>query len=253
MYNLIRLKINLRNVLGTLARHLKYPLQQNDLFEEAENRKSKQKTQIRMIMKKITLLVAGILLVGSVANASEVINKSGEERRMGYSFDEPISFTERDIEFFVFPNGEFDFNTRPEDTQGDYFYKTAGKRGTATTAGRPVNYGVRIEHDSFGRVRRIGNTFINYDSRDRVSRIGTVYMKYNREGLIQIGGMKIVYNRRGDIVDTIGNVKGRGNYGYTNNYYYNDNNYTASNNNDDYYYYKADGTKAKIEDDKVRK
>jgi hypothetical protein len=39
------------------------------LFEEAENRKSKQKTQIRMIMKKITLLVASILLVGNVANA----------------------------------------------------------------------------------------------------------------------------------------------------------------------------------------
>lgn len=224
------------------------------LFEEAENRKSKQKTQIRMIMKKITLLVAGILLVGSAANASAIINKTDEERRMGYSFDEPISFTERDIEFFVFPNGEFDFNTRPEDSQGEYYYKTAGKRGTVTTARRPVNYGVRIEHDGFGRVRRIGNTFINYDSRDRVSRIGTVYMKYNRTGLIQIGGMQIVYNRRGDIVDTIGNVKGRSNYGYTYNYYHNDNTYTASNNNDDdYYYYKADGTKAKIEDDKVRK
>src|SRR6218665_3614266 len=139
------------------------------LFEEAENRKSKQKTQITMIMKKITLLVASILLVGSVANASDVI-KTDEERRMRYSFDEPISFTERDIEFFVFPNGEFDFNTRPEDSQGDYFYKTAGRRGTVTAERRPVNYGVRIEHDSFGRVRRISNTFINYDSRDRVSR-----------------------------------------------------------------------------------
>lgn len=226
-----------------------------NLFEEAENRKSKQKTQISMIMKKITLLVASILLVGSVANASAINNKSDEERMTGYSFDEPISFTERDIEFFVFPSGEFDFNTRPEDNQGDYFYKTAGKRGTATTARGPVNYGVRIEHDSFGRVRRIGNTFINYDNRDRVSRIGTVYMKYNRAGLTQIGGMKIVYNRRGDIVDTIGNVKGRGNYyGYTNNYYYSDNTYTASNNTDDnYYYYKADGTKAKVEDNKVRK
>ena len=225
------------------------PYNKMNLFEEAENRKSKQKTQIWMIMKKITLLVASILLVGSVANASEIIKKSDEEKRMRYSFDEPISFTERDIEFFVFPNGEFDFNTRPEDSQGDYFYKTAGKRGTVTTTKRPTNYGVRIEHDSFGRVRRIGNTFINYDNRDRVSRIGTVYMKYNRTALTQIGGMQIVYNRRGDIVDTIGSVKGRSNYGYT----YNDNHYTTSNNNDNDYYYKADGTKAKIEDDKDRK
>ena len=158
-------------------------------------------------MKKITLLVASILLVGSVANASEIIKNSGEEKRNSYSFDEPISFTERGIEFFVFPNGDFDFNTRPDDSQGDYFYKTAGKRGTVTTEKRNGNYGVRIEQDSYGRVRRVGNTFINYDSRDRVSRIGTVYMKYNRTALAQIGGMRIVYNRRGEIVDTLETLK----------------------------------------------
>ena len=203
-----------------------------------------------MIMKKITLLVASILLVGSVANASEIIKKTGEERTT-FSFDEPISFTERGIEFFVFPNGEFDFNTRPDDSQGDYFYKTAGKRGDSQERG-PMNYGTRIEHDSFGRVRRIGNTFINYDSRDRVNRIGSVYMRYNRTALTQIGGMRIVYNRRGEIVDTVGNIKSFSGYVYNyNNHYNDDDNYTASNNNDsDYYYYKVDGTKAKIEDRK---
>jgi hypothetical protein len=207
-----------------------------------------------MIMKKITLLVASILLVGSAANASE-IKRSGEEKRTRFSFDEPISFIERGIEFFVFPNGEFDFNTRPEDSQGDYFYKGAGKRGITVQARRPINYGTRIEHDSFGRVRRVGNTFINYDNRDRVSRIGTVYLKYNRIALAQIGGMRFVYNRRGEIVDTVGRIKGYSNSGYAYNYsnYYDDN-YTASNyNNNDYYYYKADSTKTKVEDDKERK
>ena len=210
-----------------------------------------------MIMKKITLLVASILLVGSVANASE-IKKSGEEKRTRFSFDEPISFMERGIEFFVFPNGEFDFNTRPDDSEGDYFYKTAGKRGNGQEK-RPTNYGTRIEHDSFGRVRRIGNTFINYDNRDRISRIGSIYMKYNRFALAQVGGMRIVYNRRGEIVDTVGRIKGYSNSGYVynnDNHYNDDNYYTASNHNDnnsDNYYYKADGTKAKGEDDKERK
>ena len=201
-------------------------------------------------MKKITLLVATVLLVGNVAKASEVIKASDEEKRTRYSFDEPISFMERGVEFFVFPNGDFDFNTRPQDSQGDYFYRTAGKRGnSAVAARRPINYGTRIEHDSFGRVRRVGNTFINYDSRDRVSRIGTVYMRYNRMALTQIGGMRIIYNRRGDIVDTIGSVKGWRNDAYvyqSNTYHYND--YSSNYDDDDYYYYKADGTKAKIED-----
>ncbi|MGC4039468.1 MAG: hypothetical protein QM710_01365 [Flavobacterium sp.] len=202
-------------------------------------------------MKTITLLVASILLVGNAVNAQGLIKNSGEERRMGYSFDEPISFTERGIEFYVFPNGDFDFNTRPNDSQGDYYYKTAGKRVAATQSRNAGNYGVRIEQDSFGRVRRVGNTFINYDNRDRVSRIGTVYMKYNRTALAQIGGMRIVYNRRGEIVDTVGNIKGYSNSGYAYNYDDYNTNYSASNYNDnEYYYYKADGTKAKIEDNK---
>ena len=202
-------------------------------------------------MKKITLLVATVLLVGNVVNATEVNNTFGEERRARYSFDEPISFVERGIEFFVFPNGDFDFNTRPQDSQGGYFYKTAGKRGADATARGTFNYGVRIEHDSFGRVRRVGNTFINYDSRDRVSRIGSVYMRYNRFGLTQIGGMKINYSNRGQIVSMYGNIKGTRNQGFVYTSYSSNNDYASNYPVDnDYYYYRTDGTKAKIEDKK---
>ena len=79
-------------------------------------------------MKKITLLVASIFLVGSMANASENPVFSTNTTIARFNFDEPIAFTERGIGFYVFPNGEFDFNTRPQDSEGDYYYKTAGKR-----------------------------------------------------------------------------------------------------------------------------
>jgi hypothetical protein len=209
-------------------------------------------------MKKITLLVASILLTGNVAKASE-LNFTDENTRTRFSFEEPIQFNERGIEFFVFPNGDFDFNTRSEDSQGDYFFKGAGKRGNdkVTNRGEAVNYGTLIEFDSFGRVRRVGNTFINYDSRDRVNRIGSVYMRYNRFALTQVGGLQIVYNRFGEIIDMIGCVKGRRNSGFINTHYgpttYNNDyayNTNYEYNSNDYYYYKADGTRAKIEDDK---
>ncbi|WP_300568259.1 hypothetical protein [Flavobacterium sp.] len=212
-------------------------------------------------MKKITLLVASFFLVGSMAVASENPVFSDNTTIARHGFEEPISFTERGIEFFVFPNGEFDFNTRPDDSQGGYVYKTAGRRSTVIVERGPVNYGVRIEHDSFGRVRRVGNTFINYDYTDRVSRIGTVYMKYNSFALSQVGGLRIIYNRRGQIIDIVGNVKGyyagynnnHGN-GHGNGHPYNGNSGNdngSTYNEDDYYYYKADGTKAKIEEDLV--
>jgi hypothetical protein len=204
-----------------------------------------------MIMKKITLLVAGILLLGNVVKASEIIITTGVDYGMRHNFDEPISFVERGIEFFVFPNGDFDFNTRPQDSHGDYFYRKGGGRNTSRQVRGNINYGTLIEHDGFGRVRRVGNTFINYDHRDRVSRIGSVYMRYNRFALAQIGGMQIIYNHRGEIVDTVGSVKGWRNQGFV----YNNNcnteysssyssNYTADNN---YYYYRLDGTKAKMQ------
>jgi hypothetical protein len=202
-------------------------------------------------MKTITLLVASIFMMANAATANEVTRFT--LNTTNFSFEEPISFIERGIEFFVFPNGDFDFNTRPHDSQGDFYYRTAGRKATGNSASRrAVNYGVRIEHDSFGRVRRVGNTFINYDYNDRVYRIGSVYMRYNRFTLSQIGGLKIIYNRRGEIVNTIGSVKRWYNTGYTN---YRDNttvdtNCNSTNNTNDYYYYRQDGTRAKVEERK---
>lgn len=199
-------------------------------------------------MRTITLLVASIMLTASVANAQEK-RSYNHTTTASCNFDEPISFTERGIEFFVFANGDFDFNTRPNDSQGDYHYRLAGKRTADVNRRNPVNYGVLVEHDSFGRVRRVGNTFINYDSQDRVNRIGTVYMRYNRFALTQVGGLRIVYNRRGEIIDMIGQVKRNSGFIYNNNAtattYGNGN----SGNGNGYYYYRTDGTKALVEDD----
>lgn len=200
-------------------------------------------------MKKITLLVAAVLLVTNAVKASE-LNFTDDQDRTRFSFEEPISFEERGIEFFVFPNGDFDFNTRPDDSHGDYFFRGAGKKGSdkavANRGGRPVNYGTLIEHDSFGRVRRVGNTFINYDSRDRVSRIGTVYMRYNRFALAQIGGMHITYNHFGEITNIWGQVK-RGNSGFINHH----SNYSyAYNNGSGNYFYRGQAAR---EEDKNRR
>ena len=208
-------------------------------------------------MKKITLLVAANLLIGSLAFASATERDTDTERRnrtlVHFMDAEPIVFMERDIEFFVFLNGDFDFNTRPQDSQSDFYYKRgATARGTSAFG----NYGVRIEHDSFGRVRRIGNVFINYDSQNRVNRIGTVYMRYNRFALSQIGGMELRYNRDGFLIDTFGDVKRKfRSYEYASNTYYGNAVYYKNNSgyayqDDAYYYYRTDGTKAAIKDKK---
>lgn len=200
-------------------------------------------------MKKITLLVASILLVGSVANASAIINYSGEQTRTGFSLDEPIEFMERGIRFYIFSNGEFDFNTE-QSTGGTVVYR----HGINTTSGAPGRNtfttndgGIRIEHDGQGRVRRIGNVFVNYDSANRIKRIGSVYMTYNRIALTQVGGLRITYNRRGEMIGQYGSVKGyRSNYtAYETDY--NTNSVAENQNEDSHYYYRQNGTKSKTE------
>lgn len=164
-------------------------------------------------MKKITFLVASILLMGGgVANATERNNLSSE-RRVAVDFRnaEPIIFTEGGIEFFVFADGQFDFNTRSL-ARGNYFKPNKrgnGNKNYGTAASfRRDNYGVKVEYDRRGNVTRIGNVSINFDSNDRIRRIGSVQMFYNRFALEQVGGLEIIYNRRGQVVDTYGSVKG---------------------------------------------
>ena len=216
-------------------------------------------------MKKITLLVvASILLVGNMALASENPVFSDNTNRRGYYIDyrdaEPIIFRERGIEFMLFPNGEFDFNTRPSGPRYavNGTNRAPGTRGYYGTSER----GIRVEHDTFGRVRRVGNVYINYDAFGRVKRIGTIYMSYNSFAVTRVGNMRIMYDRRGRIIDVYGfinhansgyfyNPKGAyysdGNSGYDH-----DNDYGDNDNDDEYYYYKKDGSKAKMSDEDVK-
>jgi len=214
-------------------------------------------------MKKITLLVvASFILVGSMAYASENPVFSDNTDRRGYYIDyrdaEPIIFKERGIEFMLFPNGEFDFNTRP-----------AVRPRVNGTSGAPRGMyygtserGIRVEHDNFGRVRRVGNVYINYDAYGRVKRIGTIYMSYNSFALTKVGNMRIVYDRRGRIVDVYGFINhanggyfynpgtnysgGNGGYGYGDDY---NDDYESD---DEFYYYRKDGSKAKMSEEDIK-
>lgn len=201
-------------------------------------------------MKKITLLVASIFLFGSaVANATD---RNDRRSPVDFRNADPIVFMERGVEFFIFPDGQFDFNTRP--SNGDVYYKSGRRNGENRSYGtrenfQKRNYGVKVEHDNRGRVRRVGNVMINYDANDRIKRVGSVYMAYNRYALTQVGGLQIIYNRRGQIVDMVGAVNGGRAYQYSQNNH-NDNNHDYGNNqnsnNQDDTYYRTNVAKPKV-------
>ena len=134
-------------------------------------------------MKKLVLLFTGLLMGLTTVSAAETTTATQgiDFNNSRYRFAEPIVFIERGVEFLIFPDGSFDFNTEIGNTVSETYYRTSRtRRGSInTTYGAPgtvsrVHYstprarGVIITHDSNGNVRRIGNVFINYDRQGRI-------------------------------------------------------------------------------------
>lgn len=222
-------------------------------------------------MKKVTLIIAAMLIGLASATAAEITSAlDGKDLRITkrYRYTQPILFVERGVEFLIFPNGEFDFNTEIVNgpfTDDNYYRQNNSRRSSVNvTFGAPGtrarytrNRGTLILHDRYGKVRRIGNVFINYDSRGRVKRIGSVYMKYRHNKLKQVGGLRIQYNRWGDMVGLHGYVKPHsqdcgicGISGCTMDHFgegHHDDWFDDDFNDfdDDYYYYRQNGKKKK--------
>lgn len=173
-------------------------------------------------MKKLLLLIT-VMLMGLTTVNGQKIRKGEDFKSDRYRFAEPISFVERGVEFLIFPDGSFDFNTNIEDS---YYHANAYNRAKNSREssvnvafGAPggigsVNFatrrdrGVIITHGSDGKVRRIDNVFINYDRIGRITRAGSVNMSYQRGNgrLRQVGGLIVNYNHWGEIVQVSGYI-----------------------------------------------
>jgi hypothetical protein len=174
-------------------------------------------------MKTFVLLITGMLMSLAAVNASEIHsdkNKNHLDNTKPYRYAEPIMFVERGVEFLIFPNGTFDYNTiAKRDTQNNTCYKYGNSRRSSvnrshSTSSRYLNYsnensrGISIIRDRSGKVRSIGHVYINYDRSGKITRAGSIFMNYSRGHgtLNKVGGLSINYNHWGEIVNTHGRV-----------------------------------------------
>ncbi len=215
-------------------------------------------------MKKLVLLFTGLLMGLTPVTATGTLSTTQLDDHVTltkrYHHAQPVLFVERGIEFIIFPNGDFDFNTVSDAYgyndygQDDMYYRnTNSRRGSvAVQVSAPGttsrhNYrprGVQIIHDRYGNVRRVGHVFINYDYYGRVKRIGSVYIRYNRNRLVQVGGMRLKYNKHGKLIKKYGHVNRHWNHNWNhNNFGWNNDN--GWNDDNDNYYYKKNGKTVK--------
>ncbi|PQJ19711.1 hypothetical protein BSU00_12165 [Tenacibaculum sp. SG-28] len=193
---------------------------------------------------KVLFLVVALSVFATSANS---VNNEYANTTATYRNSNAITFVERGIKFYVFTNGNFDFNSRYRNNKYDAYNerRTNGNRG------------IRIVRDYNGKIRRVGNVFINYDYRGNVTRIGNIFMRYRRGKLVRIGNMNVRYDRWGDFYCN-GNIRNNnpfGNpfytdinlhfgpvYNYDNSLFYSNDftrKYRKYREDKDYYYYKS--------------
>lgn len=228
------------------------------------------------MMKKITLLIGLSLLVSTITveanNTNKPTSKFGSFNRY---HQRPVTFKERNILFYVYLNGDFDFDLNAYANtyygSSDYFYKGNRKQNSRKKYTPKKRYGNEhyrhhnyISYDYYGRVKRIGNTFIHYDYYGRVIAINNIIISYRQNRLSRVGNLRIVIDRSGHI-RFLGSVKPRRHHyyhSYYNNYFYDDyvyeynddffdnddfeNDYDLFDEDADFYYYRSKNKQQKI-------
>ena len=200
-------------------------------------------------MKKGLLLFLGMLMMVSTVEASDGVKTNSKKDYYNRYRVKPIQFFEKGIKFYVYPDGEFDFNTNTR--RGRYATHYVYRNGRRYKKRIP-NSRVRISRNFDGSIRRIGNTYISYNRHGKVSRIGSIFIDYRRRKMTRVGGLRIKYDHYGN-VRYFGQVKHRYNhfrtdrfiasiFDYNDDFFFNDDFYDYYENHgedDDYYYYKS--------------
>lgn len=135
-------------------------------------------------MKKALLLFLGIMSFAFVkANDYSLSTKKTTINR----YDETVTFIEKGVQFHVFLNGDFEFDT-PNTNRRYYDYN----------GNRVRRNSLRIDRDYEGRIKRVGRNYIRYDYKGNVTKIGNIRLYYRRGLLRRVGDLKISYNSWGE-------------------------------------------------------
>src|SRR5690606_35770711 len=140
-------------------------------------------------MKNLFLTFAAsiIAMINTQVSASETA-----EMYTNYDGNKFI-FVEGNIEFSVFPDGQFDF----------IFLGNQGTDVAFSNGNVAVNYNsgyyydAYIQYDSYGAVIHIEDGPIYYDENGRLAQAVSVNIRYNNRKLSQVGGLYIHYNNYG--------------------------------------------------------
>ncbi len=150
-------------------------------------------------MKNLAIIFS-ILLTGFSAAASSV--EKTDTGRRGYDGNAFI-FVEGDVEFSVFPDGQFDFIYVGPQKGNSISISSPNMNITFNTG---YNYDAYVQYDAYGAVIQVENVPVYYDEFGRIIRAGNVDIRYNNRRLVRVGGLHIIYNNYGHFMHCTGAI-----------------------------------------------
>ena len=140
-------------------------------------------------MKTFVLTFVSILLYVISTQASTTNDENFNRNYNGKSF----IFVEGDVEFSIFPDGQFDFVYLGN--QGSQI--TINTPNVAVNFNSGYNYDAYVQYDNYGAVIQIEDVPVYYDEYGRISQAGSVTIQYNDRRVVQVGGLYVHYNPYG--------------------------------------------------------
>ncbi len=151
-------------------------------------------------MKNLTYIVA-FFFFGWSASA----NLDKANNFFPYNYGEAFIFVERDVEFAVYTNGEFDFYYNPQFARHPGNNIRTPRENISYNAG--YNYDLFVQYDDYGAVIQIEDVPVYYDYYGRIIQAGNVYINYNSHGnVVRVGNMHVRYNRFNQPIRYIGSI-----------------------------------------------
>ncbi len=140
--------------------------------------------------KSITVTIAILFISFFSLKASEEINNDFYGN--GYGYGKSYIFVADNVEFSVFPDGQFDFTYIGNNTNVSF---SSPNVNISYNSG--YNYDLFVQYDDYGAVIQVEDVPIYYDKYGRIAQAGDVEIRYSNRRIVRVGGLYVHYNYSG--------------------------------------------------------
>ncbi len=153
-------------------------------------------------MKKSITLAIGIFFVSLF---SVIASEEQNNNYYGNGYGKSYIFKEQNVEFSVYPDGQFDF-TYLGNYNGNNSSLIISSPNVNISYNSGFNYDMYIQYDDYGAVIQVEEIPIYYDEFGRIVGVGSVEIRYFNSRIVRIGGLNVYYNNYGYFAYTMGYI-----------------------------------------------